>query len=65
VFLGQSRKDNITEPGRESTKCLEIIGANVQMIEYESLSSVHEYSREMLDDTFNILQDNLGGKSEV
>jgi predicted esterase len=65
VFLGQSRKDKITELGREAKKCLEIIGAKVQMIEYESLSSVHGYSREMLDDAFDFLRDKLGGKSDV
>jgi hypothetical protein len=57
VLLGQSRNDNITELGRETKKCLEIVGANVQMTEYESVSSVHGYSREMLDDTFGFLRD--------
>lgn len=60
MFMGQSRKDRIAWLGIQAKKCLEIVGADVQMSECESLSSVHGYSREMLDDTFEFLRDKLG-----
>jgi hypothetical protein len=65
VFMGQGRKGNLVEVGREAKECLEIVGAQVQMVEYESLSSVHGYSEEMLDDTFDFLRDKLRRKSDV
>jgi hypothetical protein len=64
VFLGQSRKSEIVELGRRTKKCLDVVGSNVQMVEYESVSSVHGYSGEMLDDIFRFLRDKLGEKSK-
>jgi len=65
VFLGQSRNDNIIKLARDAKRCLEIIAAKVQMTEYESLSSVYGHSREILDDIFDCLQENLGESFEV
>ena len=45
VFMGYSRKDKLIEVGREEKRCLDIVGAKVQMVEYESLSSIHGYSK--------------------
>jgi hypothetical protein len=59
VSMGQGRKENLVEVGREAKECLEIVGAQVQMVEYEDLSSVHGYSEEVLDDTFDFLRDKL------
>lgn len=65
VFLGQSKRDRITELGRSAKKCLDIVGVNVQTIEYDSSSLVHGYSRGMLDDTFDFLREKLGRQSQV
>ncbi len=60
VFMGQSRKDRIAGLGIQAKKCLDNVGAEVQMSECESLSSGHGYSSEMLDDTFEFLRVKLG-----
>jgi hypothetical protein len=65
VSMDQGRKGKLVEVGREAKECLEIVGAQVQMVEYESLSSVHGYSKEMMDDTFDFLRDKLREKSDV
>jgi len=45
VFLRPEEKDRIAELGRKARDCLEIIGAKVRMVQYESATSVHEYSK--------------------
>lgn len=46
VCMGQSRKDRIAGLGIQAKRFLDIVGANFQMSEFESLSSVHGCSRE-------------------
>ena len=57
--MDQGRKGKLVEVGREAKECLEIVGAQVQMVEYENLSPVHGYSEDILDDTFDCLRDKL------
>ena len=59
VFLGHGTKDERVpiEIGREAKICLELVGADVQMIEYEGLG--HWYSDEMLGDIFEFLKEKL------
>jgi hypothetical protein len=65
VFLSHSRKSDVAELGRRTKKCLDIVGVNLKMGEYESVSSVHGHSGEMLDDIFCFLRHKLGEKLEV
>jgi predicted esterase len=44
--------------GREVETCLNLLGADVQMVEYNNLG--HWYSDEMLGDIFEFLKDKLG-----
>jgi hypothetical protein len=45
VFLRPEQKDRIAELGKKVRDCVEIIGAKVRMVEYESVISVYEYSK--------------------
>jgi predicted esterase len=61
VFLGQSKDERVRlELGREAKKCLEIVGVDVHMVEYEGLPVGCWYSEEMLKDIFGFLIDKLG-----
>jgi hypothetical protein len=60
VFMGQSRKNRSAGLGIQAKKCLDNVGADVQMSVFESFSSVRGYSREMLDDRFEFLREKLG-----
>jgi len=61
VFLGHGVEDEKVpiELGREAKTCLDLLGADVEMIEYDGLG--HWYSKEMLGDIFDFLR----GKLEV
>jgi hypothetical protein len=61
--MGQSRKDRIAGLGIQAKKCLDNVRADVQMSEFQSLSLVHGYSKEMLDDIFEFLRDKLGKRA--
>jgi hypothetical protein len=65
--LGESKDERVRiELGREATKCLEIVGVDVEMVEYEGLPVGRRYSEEMLKDIFGFLRAKLGkGKTEV
>jgi predicted esterase len=60
VFLGHGTEDEKVgiEHGREAKNCLDLVGADVQMVEYEGLG--HWYSEAMLDDIFGFLRVKLG-----
>lgn len=59
VFLGHGAEDDSVsiELGREAKSCLELLGAQVTMNEYEGLG--HWYSEEMLGDIFAFLEEKL------
>lgn len=59
VFLGHGTEDEKVdiELGREVKTCLNLIGADVEMVEYDGLG--HWYSEEMLKDIFAFLKDKL------
>jgi len=60
VFLGHGTEDEKVpiEIGREANRCLDLGGADVEMVKYEGLG--HWYSEEMLGDIFDFLRRNLG-----
>ena len=62
VFLGHGIEDKKVpiEIGREAKTCLELVGADVQMVEYEGLG--HWYSDKMLSDIFDFLKEKLSIK---
>lgn len=62
AFLGQSKNSRRVDMARDSKKCLDIVGADAKMKEYEGLASVHGYTQEMLDDIFDFLRDKLRAK---
>ncbi|TVY36821.1 Acyl-protein thioesterase [Lachnellula subtilissima] len=59
VFMGHGTEDEKVpiEMGREARTCLDLLGADVQMVEYEGLG--HWYSEEMLGDMFDFLREKL------
>ncbi|TVY13860.1 Acyl-protein thioesterase [Lachnellula arida] len=59
VFMGHGTEDDKVpiELGREARTCLELLGADVKMVEYEGLE--HWYSDEMLGDIFCFLREKL------
>jgi predicted esterase len=59
VFLGHGMEDEKVpiELGREAKTCLKLLGADVQMAEYDGLG--HWYSEEMLGDIFEFLKEKL------
>ncbi|TVY75594.1 Acyl-protein thioesterase [Lachnellula suecica] len=59
VFLGHGTEDDKVpiDIGREARTCLDLLGAEVQMVEYQGLG--HWYSGEMLGDIFNFLREKL------
>ncbi|KAL3421526.1 acyl-protein thioesterase [Phlyctema vagabunda] len=59
IFLGHGTEDEKVsiEIGREARVCLDLMGADVTMVEYEGLG--HWYSSEMLGDIFRFLRENL------
>lgn len=59
VFLGHGTEDEKVpiEIGREARRCLDLVGADVQMMEYEGLG--HWYSGQMLNDIFDFLREKL------
>ncbi|KAH7311148.1 Alpha/Beta hydrolase protein [Rhexocercosporidium sp. MPI-PUGE-AT-0058] len=64
IFLGHGTDDqrvNINL-GRESQKCMELLGAGVRMVEYEGLE--HWYSKDMLRDIFEFLKEKLALQME-
>ena len=63
VFLGHGIDDEKVpiEIGQEANTCLELVGADVQMVEYEGLG--HWYSDKMLSDIFDFLKEKLSTKS--
>lgn len=60
IFLGHGVEDDRVsiDLGREAKTCLDLIGADAKMIEYEGLG--HWYSADMLRDIFEFLKGNLG-----
>jgi predicted esterase len=62
VFLGHvTENERVTiELGREAKTCLELVGADVQMVEYKGCG--HWYSEEMLRDIFEFLREKLRTK---
>ncbi|TVY40220.1 Acyl-protein thioesterase [Lachnellula occidentalis] len=65
VFMGHGTEDEKVpiEIGREAKTCLELLGADVQMVEYEGLG--HWYSDEMLGDIFGFLREKLSLSQNV
>ena len=59
VFLGHGTEDDKVhiELGRDARTCLQQIGADIQLIEYQDCG--HWYSGEMLQDIFEFLKDRL------
>ncbi|KAK0100180.1 hypothetical protein ONS95_008518 [Cadophora gregata] len=59
IFLGHGTEDDKVgiELGRESQKCLQLLGADVRMLEYEGLG--HWYSEDMLRNIFQFLKQEL------
>jgi hypothetical protein len=59
VLLGHGIKGEkvAIEIGREAKTCLELLGADIQMVEYEGLG--HWYSDKMLGDIFDFLRGRL------
>ncbi|TVY58696.1 Acyl-protein thioesterase 1 [Lachnellula cervina] len=59
VFMGHGTEDEKVpiELGREARTCLDLLGADVKMVEYEGLG--HWYSKEMLGDIFSFLRERL------
>ncbi|TVY24679.1 Acyl-protein thioesterase [Lachnellula hyalina] len=59
VFMGHGTEDEKVpiERGREARTCLDLLGADVQMVEYEGLG--HWYSEEMLGNIFGFLEEKL------
>ena len=59
LFLGHGTKDDkvAIEIGREAKTCLDLLRADVQMVEYEGLG--HWYSEKMLGDIFGFLRKKL------
>jgi predicted esterase len=59
VFLGHGAEDEKAsiELGREAKNCLELVGTDVQMREYEGLG--HWYSEDMLRDIFQFIKEKL------
>ncbi|KAF7856959.1 hypothetical protein EAF04_009719 [Stromatinia cepivora] len=59
VFLGNGREDPKVsiEMGREAKRCLDLLGADVELKEYEGLG--HWYSEHMLSDIFQFLKEKL------
>ncbi|CZR64842.1 related to phospholipase/esterase [Phialocephala subalpina] len=66
VFLAHGTEDERVsiDLGREAKACLDLVGAEVLMSEYEGLG--HWYSEDMLRDIFQFLKEKLGpGEAEV
>ncbi|PVH77557.1 alpha/beta-hydrolase [Cadophora sp. DSE1049] len=63
IFLGHGTEDDKVkiELGRESQKCLQLLEANVQMVEYEGLG--HWYSEDMFQEIFQFLNHALEGET--
>jgi predicted esterase len=59
VFLGHGTEDEKVnvELGREAKTCLQMMGADIQLVEYQDCG--HWYSEEMLQDIFNFLRHKL------
>lgn len=59
IFLGHGTGDKKVsiEAGREARNCLELLEADVKMVEYEGLG--HWYSDKMLDDIFKFIKEKL------
>lgn len=64
IFLGHGTDDNkvAIRLGRDARSALELLGADVQMIEYKGLG--HWYSPEMLSDIFEFLKAKLGDQNK-
>lgn len=65
VFLGHGTEDDKVSIrlGREAKSCLDLLGVEVKMNEYEGLG--HWYSGEMLGDIFAFLREKLGVEKEI
>ncbi|KAE8451772.1 hypothetical protein EG329_003229 [Mollisiaceae sp. DMI_Dod_QoI] len=65
VFLGHGTEDEKVSVnlGREAKSCLDLVGVDVQMIEYEGLG--HWYSQDMLRDIFQFLKKSLKIDKEI
>lgn len=63
MAVGHGNQDDKVpiEIGREAAKCLDLLGANVESIEYEGLG--HWYSPQMLRDIIEFLRKNLSTQS--
>jgi len=59
IFLGHGAEDErvTIEMGQEAKACLQSVGADISMLEYEALG--HWYSPEMMDDIFSFLREKL------
>lgn len=59
IFLGHGTEDEKVgiEVGREAMTCLDLLEADVKMVEYEGLG--HWYSDKMLNDIFEFLRQKL------
>ena len=64
VLLGHGNeyKKVPIEHGKEAKNCLELVGADVKMVEYKGLG--HWYSEDMLGDIFDFLREKLGIKNK-